>query len=484
MMKSTFFPALSVAALGNASSSERFRQMISSDSASLFGIAKNSSVAAPATSRMRSGELVSSISEGTDGSTEELLREILSCKRRGPGNWRQIDPTSRILVAAMPLAQRISICDMLIAQGYQHLSVIRDNDELEEVMLREHPDLIVFDADEGQESCLQTLERMAGESELSATPVLVIGSQETFRREALQAGACDYAGKPLEAEDLLPKVRNSILIHRSQINEGWVQQRLLEFVTSRTAELEISRNELIRCLARAAEFRDNETGNHVVRVGRYSAIIARQMGYPEERLKTLEEAAQMHDVGKIGIPDSILFKPGRLVAEEYELIKKHCSLGRQIIEPLSGRERDVLNNHTTLGRHLMNHESSGLLMLAASIAQNHHEHWDGSGYPHGLSGEEIPLEGRIVAVADVYDALSSRRPYKDPFPRSKCLEVIAEGRGTQFDPDVVDAFFDCADRIREVQLELMDLEEAGGLSGRKSFDDIRSSARRSGHAES
>lgn len=484
MMKVSFFPALSDSELSSDSASERLRDSSSTGSTTLFDIADDAFAALQPTRGNSTASVMSSAGSGNCGSTEELLQGILSCLRRSSGNWRQIDPTSRILVASMPLAQRISICDMLIAQGYQHLSVIRDNDELKQMMRKEQPDLIVFDADEGHENCLQTLDQLAADPELSAIPVLVVGSQESFRREALLAGACDYAGKPLEAEDLLPKVRNSILIHRSHLNEGWVQQRLLELVTSRTAELEVSRNELIRCLARAAEFRDNETGNHVVRVGRYSAIIARQMGYPEERLKMLEEAAQMHDVGKIGIPDSILFKPGRLVAEEYELIKKHCSLGRQIIEPLSGRERDVLKNHTTLGRHLMDHESSGLLILAASIAQNHHEHWDGSGYPHGLSGEEIPLEGRIVAVADVYDALSSRRPYKDPFPRNKCLEVIAEGRGTQFDPDVVDAFFECADRIREVQVELMDLEEAASLSGMRSLDEIRSGIRRSGHTES
>jgi putative two-component system response regulator len=183
------------------------------------------------------------------------------------------------------------------------------------------------------------------------------------------------------------------------------------------------------------------------------------MGYPAHRLEMLEQAAQLHDVGKIGIPDSILFKPGRLDPDEYNLIKRHCSLGKQIIQPIAERDWNILKTHTRIGESMLHVRSSQLLMLAARIAQTHHERWDGTGYPLGLKREDIPLEGRIVAVADVFDALSSRRPYKDPFPRERCFEIIEEGRGTQFDPDVLDAFFQCADEIIEVQLTLMDDEE-------------------------
>ncbi|MFM7831305.1 MAG: HD-GYP domain-containing protein, partial [Planctomycetaceae bacterium] len=224
-------------------------------------------------------------------------------------------------------------------------------------------------------------------------------------------------------------------------------------------DLQESRDRLILCLARAAEHRDNETSYHVIRVGRYSAIIARQLGYPESQLAMLEQAAQMHDVGKIGIPDSILFKPATLAVDEYELMKKHCALGRQIIEPYTGRDWDRLKRHTDAGGSLLQSSSCTLLTMAARIAQSHHERWDGNGYPLGLKGEDIPLEGRIVAVADVFDALSSRRPYKPPFPREQCFEILREGRGTQFDPAVLQAFFECSAEIVEVQLLLLDNEE-------------------------
>jgi putative two-component system response regulator len=140
-------------------------------------------------------------------------------------------------------------------------------------------------------------------------------------------------------------------------------------------------------------------------------------------------------------------------------MKKHCAFGRQIIEPYTGRDWDLLKCHTNAGGNLLQSSSCTLLSMAARIAQSHHERWDGSGYPLGLKGEDIPLEGRIVAVADVFDALSSRRPYKPPFPRDQCFEILREGRGRQFDPAVLDAFFQCSAEIVEVQLLLMDSEE-------------------------
>lgn len=172
----------------------------------------------------------------------------------------------------------------------------------------------------------------------------------------------------------------------------------------------------------------------------------------------LEHAAQLHDVGKIGIPDSILFKPDKLEPAEFDLMKKHCALGKQIIEPISEKDWAVLKTHTSRGESLLHVRTSPLLMLAARIAQTHHEKWDGSGYPLGLSGEDIPLEGRIVAVADVYDALSSARPYKEAFPREKCFAILQGGRGKHFDPHVLDAFFAQAEYIVDTQMQLMDEE--------------------------
>jgi len=173
----------------------------------------------------------------------------------------------------------------------------------------------------------------------------------------------------------------------------------------------------------------------------------------------LEQALQMRDVGKIGIPDSILLKPATLAVDEYKLMKKHCAFGRQIIESYTGRDWDLLKRHTDTGGSLLQSLSCTLLTMVARIAQSNHERWDGNGYPLGLKREDIPLEGRIVAVADVFDALSSRRLYNRPFLREQCFEILREGRGTQFDPAVPDAFFECSAELVEVQLLLLDNEE-------------------------
>jgi putative two-component system response regulator len=234
------------------------------------------------------------------------------------------------------------------------------------------------------------------------------------------------------------------------------KDELEEQVRVRTAELEASRAEMLHCLARAAEFRDDNTGQHVLRVGRYAGIIAGGLGFDKARVEMIELAAQLHDIGKIGVPDAVLHKPGKLDDAEYEIMQRHCATAISIMVPLSREESKLYQAHARFGGDLLNAQSSPLLDLAATIAQTHHERWDGSGYPLGLAGEDIPLPGRITAVADVYDALSSRRSYKKPFPREKCFGILEEGRGTHFDPKVLDAFFSRAEDIVRVQMQHMD----------------------------
>jgi putative two-component system response regulator len=224
--------------------------------------------------------------------------------------------------------------------------------------------------------------------------------------------------------------------------------RLEHEVRLRTRELEAARLEAIHCLARAAEFRDDDTGKHVIRVGGYAAIIARHLGFNKQRVEILELAAQLHDVGKIGVPDAILLKPGKLDEHEFALMREHCAYGETITQPFRETCPEILRRHTEMGAGIIGMPSSPIMQLAAKIALTHHERWDGSGYPAGLSGEEIPIEGRITAVADVYDALSSVRPYKKAFPEEKCLAIISENRGSHFDPQVVDAFFARIEDIR------------------------------------
>jgi putative two-component system response regulator len=360
--------------------------------------------------------------------------------------WRQIDRTARILIADADPLEAEFLRRQLHAAGYRFFSTTSDCRGTLLKMREEQPDVVLLDASLPGHGSLDML-RVAGlDSVLQHIPILLISldSDGHVRRQALELGASDFLRKPLDEEELFPRVRNAIVVRRHYQREMAEALRMEQ----QSEQLEFTRRQLILCLARAAEHRDQHTGNHVIRVGRYAVMIARQMGYPTDRLDLLEQAAQLHDVGKIGIPDAILFKPGRLAEDEYELMKKHCTLGRQIIDPAGSRALNYDGNPS----------SSPLLFLAATIAHSHHERWDGTGYPLGLSRTDIPLEGRIVAVADVFDALASRRPYKEPFSREACLEIISQGRGTQFDPDVVDAFMACLEPIEQVQRALMDVD--------------------------
>jgi len=376
-------------------------------------------------------------------------------------NVRSADKSAKIMIIDDEPLNIMTFRQHLKMDGYENFVTTSDARDALHLLRNERPDVVLLDIRMAEISGLDILRVIGLDPVLQHTPVLILtaASDPAIRKQALDLGASDFLQKPIDPNELLPRVRNAVVIKKHYDMASSEAARLEQQVERRTRQLEATRQQLILCLARAAEHRDNDTGNHVIRVGRYTAIIAKQMGYPENRLEMLEQAAQLHDVGKIGIPDAILFKPGKLGVDEYDMMKRHCALGRQIIEPISEKEWNILKTHTRIGESMLHVRSSSLLMLAARIAQTHHEHWDGKGYPLGLLADDIPLEGRIVAVADVFDALSSKRPYKDPFPRQKCFDILREGRGTQFDPAVIDAFFDCADEIVEIQLLLMDEED-------------------------
>ena len=190
-----------------------------------------------------------------------------------------------------------------------------------------------------------------------------------------------------------------------------------------------------------------------MRVGRYAGIIARQLGLDPATVELIEHAAPLHDVGKIGIPDAVLLKPGKLTDGEFDLIRQHCEFGKRIVDEMSAEDCRSLARHTDVAAMIMNVGSSPTLRMATRIAMTHHEKWDGSGYPRGLRGEQIPLEGRITAVADVFDALSNDRPYKPAFPLEQCFAILKEERGKHFDPRVLDAFFARRQEILGVRLE-------------------------------
>ena len=322
------------------------------------------------------------------------------------------------------------------------------------------PDVVLLDIHMPEINGLDILAALRSDESLCRTPVIILtgSSDPETKLIALQAGATDLLQKPVHSEELLARLGNVLKMKAYQDRLYRHSEELEEAVRRRTAELEASRLDVIHCLARAAEFRDDDTGQHVMRVGRYARVIAEQLGFSQQQLDVLEPAAQLHDVGKIGIADSILLKPGKLTPEEYETMQRHCGFGKKITQPVSDHEAQLLRKHTDIGGRIMKAGSSPILEMARRIALTHHERWDGSGYPLGLAGEDIPLEGRITAVADVFDALSSKRPYKPAFPLQKCLAILEEGRGMQFDPEVLDAFFARRDDIIQIQIDSADTD--------------------------
>ncbi len=355
-------------------------------------------------------------------------------------------------------------CNILVARkylnsdGYKTILPITDSSQAIARIRAEKPDLVLLDIMMPRVGGLEILQIMQLDPALQRIPVLILTSSTdaATKKSAISLGAVDFLGKPVDPNELLPRVRNTLSHKQFQDRLSQYAEKLEQLVKERTMELVASRQQVIHCLARAAEFRDDNTGQHVVRVGRYVGVIARELGFSDNQIELLELAAQLHDIGKIGIPDDILRKPGKLDPEEYDLMQKHCMIGKKIISPLLPEEFSVLKSHTRVGANLLNVRSSPLLLLAARIAQTHHEKWDGTGYPLGLKGEDIPIEGRMTAVADVFDALSTARPYKAAYPREKCFAIMEEGRGKQFDPRVLDAFFNRAEDVVRVQLEFMD----------------------------
>ncbi len=378
---------------------------------------------------------------------------------------RQANKQARIILVDDEPLNVVTIRQHLEQAGYTQFITTSNAADVLDLVRSESPDVVLLDINMSEIRGMDILRVMGLDPDLQHVPVLVLTAvtDPVVRKKALALGANDFLAKPIDVDELLPRIRNATILKQYFDMVSGESACLGQQVERRTRQLEATCQQLILSLARAAEHRDNDTRNHVLRVGRYSAIIAAELGYPQGRLSMLEQAAQLHDVGKIGIPDSILFKPGKLEPDEYELMQKHCALGKQVIEPVSEQDSAILKSHTRRGELLLHMRSSPLLMLAARIAQTHHEKWDGSGYPLGLSRTDIPLEGRIVAVADVFDALSSARSYKKPFSRGQCFEILESGRGRHFDPKVLDAFFERSKEIVDTQLQLKD--EESGMTG-------------------
>lgn len=309
---------------------------------------------------------------------------------------------------------------LLASQGYRNLVLIQDPREVLDRYREVRPDLILLDINMPHLDGHQVMGQLQALSDPLMPPIVILTAQlgRDHMLKALALGARDFIGKPFDRDELLMRVRNLLdaqLAHRLVHDQKSVFE---EMVRTRTDELRQTRLHVVQCLGRAAEYRDNETGLHIVRMSQVSALLARSMGWTEDMCELMLHASPMHDIGKIGICDDILLKPGKLTPQEFEIMKTHASMGADML----------------LG------DTSELLKLARAIAIAHHEKWDGSGYPNGLIGDAIPLVGRIVAVADVFDALTSSRPYKKAWPTDDVVAFIKENSGRHFDPEVVAHF--------------------------------------------
>jgi putative two-component system response regulator len=298
------------------------------------------------------------------------------------------------------------------------------------------PDLILLDIMMPDIDGIEVCRRLKKDPRTANIPVIFLtGADDTENlMAAFAAGGVDYLTKPFRTAELLSRVRTHIDINflRGHL-ESEVARRTQE-LSDAMHKLERANIEILNRLTLAAELKDEETANHLKRMSFYSVILGTAIGMPEEKLKMLSLASTMHDVGKIGIPDSILLKPGKLTVEEFEIMKTHPKIGEQL---LSGLESDHVQ-------------------MAASIAISHHEKFDGSGYPNGLAGEAIPLEGRIVAIADVFDALTSARPYKEAWPIDKAVQHIKDGSGKHFDPQLVSHFVSSLPLLLKIHTEFSD----------------------------
>jgi putative two-component system response regulator len=316
--------------------------------------------------------------------------------------------------------RNVEILQRILARaGFTRLESTTDSREAAELYVRHRPDLILLDLHMPHLDGLEVMRQLNEIAEATYLPILILSADETpeAKREALSRGAKDFVSKPFQQDEILLRIR-TLLETRFLYIQVQSQNQLLEAkVRERTRALEEAQIEIVERLAMAAEFRDDNTGQHTQRVGQMSALIARQLGMPDTQVALMRRAAPLHDVGKIGIPDSILLKMGKLTREEFDIVK----------------------THTTIGARILSGGKFPLLRLAEEIAFSHHERWDGTGYAN-IAGTNIPLAGRIVTVADVFDALTQQRPYKPAWPVADAVAEIERQRGGQFDPGVVDAF--------------------------------------------
>jgi putative two-component system response regulator len=342
---------------------------------------------------------------------------------------KEIIRNSRILIVDDE-AENVLLLEGILRQGgYNYWNSVTDSRKALTVFANFQPDLVALDLRMPHVdgiSLLKQIRSRVAEGDYLPVLILTADASRKAKQNALSLGAKDFLTKPLDVSEVLARVYNLLETRWLHVSLQRYTQTLEDKVRERTRELEQAQLEILQRLALAAEYRDDCTGQHTQRVANLAAALGRAIGLPEEHLETMRRAVPLHDVGKIGIPDGILRKPGKLTPEEYLKIKTHTDIGRII---LSGSKFPILQ-------------------MAEQIALYHHERWDGSGY-YGLKGDEIPVEARIVAIVDVFDVITHARPYKDAEALETALEIVREEKGKQFDPGLVDVF--------------CELQPAGGL---------------------
>ena len=357
--------------------------------------------------------------------------------------------TGRILVVDDEATMRRLLEKLLRMEGYD-VSLASSGEQALSELLKHGADTVLLDMRMPGMTGLDVCRQIRHHPRSLHTPVVFITAvnDRELRRKGMEAGADDFLSKPFDEVELLARIRNCVRVKRYYDNIEQQKERLEVAVQERTAalndaiarltqsqlDLRNSQEETIYRLARAAEFRDDETGQHLQRMSRYCQLIAQRIGLDEATCELLRIASPMHDVGKLGIPDRILLKPGRLTPDEFTIMKGHAEIGYRI---LVGSDATPLK-------------------MAATIAHTHHEKWDGNGYPRGLKGEDIPLYGRIAAIADVFDALTSARPYKPAWPLEDALQLMRTNRGTHFDPTLTDEFFAALPEVLEIRERFVD----------------------------
>ena len=337
---------------------------------------------------------------------------------------------ARILIIDDQKLHVLLLEKILKAAGYKNILTLTDSRQAMYVLDDYKPDILLLDLKMPYVDGFEIMQQVNQKQKEERLPILLISAEKSqeVRLKALKEGASDILAKPYESAEVLMRIRNLVEIHFLNLQIRG-QNRILEArVKERTKELHDTRLDIIHRLARTAEYRDNDTGLHIIRMGKLCARLGAAAGFSESQCELLLAASPLHDIGKIAIPDSILLKPGKLTPEEFEIMK----------------------THTTIGAELLSGSKSPLMKMAEGIALTHHEKWDGTGYPRRLKGGSIPLAGRICCVCDVYDALSSRRPYKEPWTQEQVVAEIKKGSGSHFDANLVKCFLDILPDIQKI----------------------------------